>query len=674
MRNSLNIEMLEVPSGSFLMGAVPDDSDALWDEIPQHKVTITYPFLISATEISNQQYEQFDPSHKSRRGDGKGVGFSLGDDEPVVNVSRKDAIAFCEWLSKKEGKLYRLPTEAEWEYCCRAGTNFKYYTGASLPQEFLKDQRLVKKWDAKAFYKNFSLETGKTIPNSFGLYDMHGNVEEWCLDRFAYYTKLDEIDPLNEIPSQADGHAYVTRGGSFGVKPEHLRSSRRLGMLEDDKNWLVGFRIVCAPMPEPSKQKNTREPLNSLVFSNVNQERCDWKSQIASLELENTPVYLKPLPYLVPSRDVDKVPLHPHNHCPAITWCDNGDILAIWFSTNGEHDRDMIILGSRLRKGADCWDPASLFFRVPGRNTTGSSLFTKSDGTILHLNGLEVASSWKTLAMVIRESKDHGATWSSPRFVDANHRWRNQVIAGTFETSKGELIQLCDAVPHGLGGSAFWKSSDGGLTWRDLARDESGKLKKNPWFFKGWKGAWIAGIHAGAVELKDGRFMAFGRANNIRGKMPMSISEDGGYTWKYLPTEFPTITYGQRLVLKRLREGPILFVSFTDRVKISGNNMYKFMKGMELKTLSGEMKRCYGLFAAVSFDEGKTFPVRRFLDCSGGSKEPRYEKGFGIRRPILIDETHGELKGYLAGTQSPDGMIHIVSSRMHYRFNLKWLI
>lgn len=169
--------MVEVPSGSFLMGKVAGDSDALWDEIPQHKVTISNTFLISATEITNIQYEQFDPSHRSKRGNEKDMDFSMEDNEAVVNISLKEAMAFCDWLSKKEGKNYRLPTEAEWEYCCRARTSSKFFTGDCLPAEYWKDQRLIKKWNAKSFYKRFSLDVGKTPPNKFGIYDMHGNVE-----------------------------------------------------------------------------------------------------------------------------------------------------------------------------------------------------------------------------------------------------------------------------------------------------------------------------------------------------------------------------------------------------------------------------------------------------------------------------------------------------------------
>ena len=115
------IPMVEIPAGSFYMGGLGIGQD--YDEAPVHKVTISKPFKMAITEVTNAQYEQFRPEHKQLRGK---YGFSTEDDEAVVFVSYDDAMAFCEWLSKKEGKTYRLPTEAEWEYACRAGSYFKF--------------------------------------------------------------------------------------------------------------------------------------------------------------------------------------------------------------------------------------------------------------------------------------------------------------------------------------------------------------------------------------------------------------------------------------------------------------------------------------------------------------------------------------------------------------------
>ena len=161
--------MVYIPQGTFMMGS--DGAGFNQDEAPQHKVTISKGFRMSATEITNLQYEQFRPSHKELRGKG---GFSSGDDEAVVFVSWYDACSYCKWLSEKTGKRYRLPTEAEWEYACRAGTVTEYNTGDSLPPSALKHQKTERN------LVPVSLEVAQGEPNAFGLYDMHGNVEEWC--------------------------------------------------------------------------------------------------------------------------------------------------------------------------------------------------------------------------------------------------------------------------------------------------------------------------------------------------------------------------------------------------------------------------------------------------------------------------------------------------------------
>lgn len=160
-------DMVNIPAGSFYMGSLGEGED--YDEAPVHKVIISQPFKMSATEITNRQFEAFRPEHRELRGKD---GLSLADDEAVVNVSYQDAVDYCRWLSEKEGKTYRLPTEAEWEYACRAGSYYAYSTGEYLPESFLKNQQTART------LKPVSLRVGQTEPNAFGLYDMHGNVEE----------------------------------------------------------------------------------------------------------------------------------------------------------------------------------------------------------------------------------------------------------------------------------------------------------------------------------------------------------------------------------------------------------------------------------------------------------------------------------------------------------------
>ena len=550
-----------------------------WDEAPQQEVTLP-AFKMSATEITNAQYEAFDPSHNSLRGY---KGFSQADDEAVVMVSWSEATAYCEWLSKKTGRSFRLPSEAEWEYACRAGTTTAYNTGDTFPENQWKVQENTR------FKEPVSLQVAQFEPNAWGLYDMHGNVEEWCLDDY-------------------DSDSKAVRGGSHNTPVRFLRSANRSGSLPEDRSVLLGFRIVEAA---PS----TQEPESVLESPQMRGSSTKWASPV----LES--LFAEPIPYVI--APVDGTPFYSHNHQPAVTWLPDGGLLAIWFSTDAEAGREMVVLQSVFDGKA--WSPATLFCKVPDRNMTGSALLTLEDGDILHFQGVGDAGEWKDLALAIRRRdgrSEPAMTWTPLRYIEPEHEVRHQVIAGPIVTKDGRILLCCDAGPDGEAGTALHVSKDGGETWEDT-------------------GSTIKGIHAGIVELKDGRLMAYGRGNAIDGKMPCSISEDGGHTWTYRATEFPPIGSGQRLVLRRLQEGPLMLCSF-------GPN---------------------GLFVALSYDEGESWPVQKLL--TDGKK--RVLDGGAWTGKFTLDATHAEPKGYLACTQSPDGVIHLLSSRVHYRFNLAWL-
>lgn len=632
--NSIGIRMVNIPSGFFYMGSNGLGED--YDEKPIHKVNISQAFRMSETEITNAQFEQFRLEHKEYRGK---YGFSKDDDEAVIYVSWHDAVAFCEWLSKKEGKLYRLPTEAEWEYACRAGTYGAFSTGDRLPKTSLKN------YEKHESFAPVLLKVAQAPANSFGLYDMHGNVEEWCLDWYGPYVAGEVVDPVG----YASGEFKVTRGGSHGTLPKFLRSANRLAMLPEDMHYMIGFRIVEGAMPNSSY---LQEP--SVEIKNIIQTEYKWTN------LNKKPLFLEPIEYVVQPDCSTSTPYYLHNHCPAITWCPNGDLLAIWFSTDSEFGREMAIWGSRLPQGSSQWEKASFFYKVPDRNMTGSSLlYDKDTKTIYHINGVEAAGWWRNLAIVMRTSTDNGSTWSKGKMIVPEHTMRNQVIAGMFKTKEGYLIQPCDAGPGNDDGSAIHISKDNGKTWYD----PSGTKSKD--FRAGSTGGSIAGIHTGVVQLKDSSLMAFGRGNSIKdesgeSKMPMSISSDMGKTWTYRASEFPPISGGQRLVLMRLNEGPILLVSFTHHPLRSPGEK----GGM---VIDGEKK--YGIYATLSYDEGKTWPVKKLITDG----KHRFMDGGAWTGHFVMDETHAEPRGYFAATQSPDGIIHLISSKNHYRFNLKWI-
>lgn len=635
------IPMVEIPSGSFYMGSNGLGED--FDETPIHKVVISHSFKMGITEITNKQYEAFNPEHHKMRGKN---GLSVEDDAAVTNVSYHDAIEFCKWLSDKEGKKYRLPTEAEWEYACRAGTYTLFSTGDGLPEIFHRNQTIARD------FSYVSLKVAQTPANAFGLYDMHGNVEEWCLDWYAPYPEEKQTNPSG--PSQ--GEFRITRGGSHHTPVKFLRSANRSAMIPEDKHAQTGFRIVEAGYPLNVYDVIAPKPLNQTA---IFQKDKIWNKQAL------TPVFLPPVPYIMPPSCDSDIPFYSHNHQPAITCCANGDLLAIWFSADRENGREMVVLGSRLRSGENEWDEASLFFKVPDRNMTGSALYSDGQGTLYHLNGVEASGDWQNLAMILRTSQDNGATWSTANIIAPEHTKRHQVIAGTIRTREDWLIQACDAGAGSHDGTAIHISKDKGKTWHD------------PWdgaplpdFKDGGSGSTIAGIHAGIVQLEDGRLLALGRGNSIqdkegRNRMPMSISDNMGKTWNYSATSLPYIDGGQRLVLMRLSEGPLLLVSFTDHPQRTPVDE----RGMLFKDKDGKDYIGYGMYAALSYDEGKTWPVKKLVTDG----VYRFLNGGAWTGFFEMDEHRAEPRGYLAGTQTPDNMIHIVSSRLHYRFNLSWI-
>ena len=624
--------MEEIPAGYFWMGSSGWGHD--YDEAPVHKVYFRQGFRMSATEITNFQFEEFMPEHRSSRGHG---GFSYGDNEAVTNVSYHDATAYCEWLSEKTGRSFRLPTEAEWEYACRAGTYTLYYTGDGLPESMMKNQKTERD------LVSVSLEVGQSEPNAFGLFDMHGNVEEWCMDWYGPYSPDVQTDPAGH----ASGVFRVTRGGSHNTPSEFLRSANRSAAIPADRHSQIGFRIVESETELSYLEKRNR------TAGKVSQRKHPWKKKTKDA------FWAPPVPYII--KPSDDTPYYRHHHQPAVTWCSNGDLLAIWFSCDAESGREMVMLSSRLKKGQSEWTEAELFFKVPDRNMTGCSLLHLPDGRLMHMNGVSNSGDWQNLAMCIRFSSDNGMTWSRPELAAPEHTKRHQVIAGPIVTTDGRIIQCCDAGAGSHDGTAVHISTDNGKSWKD------------PWdgapmpsFNDVESGTTIAGIHAGIVELADGSLMTLGRGNTLtdgngRRHMPMSISDDGGKTWTYRCSGLPPIDGGQRLVLMRLKEGPIMLVSFTDHPQRTP---------AEDRGIVFDGTKGYGMFVALSFDEGKTWPVKKLM--TDGTE--RMLDGGAWTKQFIMDATHAEPRGYLAGTQSPDGMIHILSSRLHYRFNLEWIL
>ena len=660
LTNSIGMRLVRIEPGVFRMGAgrtpLPPESDPLrkssmkgpprlegdFDERPSHRVEITRRFYMGATEVTNAQYEQFDPSHAELRGK---LGFSKEDDEAVVFVRWQEAMDFCRWLTEKEGLPYRLPTEAEWEYACRAGTTAYFHTGDTLPKEFHKNARLS--WfPGTPRAGNYDVEqdivplrVGETPPNPWGLYDMHGNVEEWCHDWYGPYEAAEQVDPVG----RADGDFRVARGGSHSTRVYYLRSANRMAVIPEDRHWLIGLRVVIGESPKTRPLPASQPPLNQ---RDVSQEVPE---DLAHGPDPSVPYFKGPRQYMsVEPRGVQPGsygPAYNHeNHEPAIVACPNGDLLATWYTCVNELRRELCLLASRLRRGQEEWEPASPFWDPPDRNLGGHALWFDERDTIYQFSGLAASTTWASCAVTMRTSRDSGATWSKAQLIAAEHGGRHEVSESVFETREGYIVLPCDydgrcgpPWPNAEApryGTALYISRDGGRSWEDTGTCD--------------------GIHAGIVQLRDGRLLAFGRSDG--GPMPKSLSEDMGKTWTFSEAPFPGIGGGQRLVLKRLREGPLFFAAFA--------------KEMRVTDASGDERPASGLFAALSSDEGETWPVRRLITDDGPGRQI---ESLWDGRIATLNISNAEEGGYLAACQARNGIIHLLSDRQHYAFNLAWL-
>ena len=588
--NSVGMKLVTVPAGAFVMGEGAEPPKTMaeyakrdYDESPAHRVTISKPFLMGAHEVTNAQFEQFDPAHKKFRGQD---GVSKADTEPVTFVTWTQAVAFCDWLSKKEGKPYRLPTEAEWEYACRAGTTTPFATGEKITAA---QANIGETPDGKPL---LTAKVGNYPANPWGLHDMHGNVLEWCLDWHGPYEAGEQTDPVG----RSAGYARIARGWCFqktektlGFASKYWRSSNRSGFLPGDANRLTGFRVVQAEMP-------ATKPLPEVLPLN----RQNVKKSATPMPAAAKPLFVN---YTANKTNaaMAKNAFGPvfanHNHFAAVCVCPNGDVLACWYSTVSEQGRELAQAATRLRAGADQWEPVSAFFDVPDVNDHAPVLLRDGD-RIWHFC-TQSLRGWDNASNIARHSDDSGATWSQPQIIlsrdDPKHLSQP---CSAFVTKAGKIVLACDGDDHK--DERLIVSPDRGKTWKVAAGD----MRKT---------AGKYAIHPAIAPTADG-----GIVNFLRGPSPMPVqfSKDDGETWTQKDTPFPGISSGQKAVALRLQSGNLLLISI--------DNSKKVVEGG-------------GTFAALSMDDGATWPHVRKLD--------------GVT-------------GYMAAAQADDGRIYAVGSRM----------
>jgi formylglycine-generating enzyme required for sulfatase activity len=252
--NSVGMTLAYIPAGKFVMGSPLTEKDREEQETP-HEVTITKPFWMGTHEVSQKDFKAvIAPKRPPIFGENRGG----GPDYPMENLLWDEAVAFCNALTnrdeeKKAGRSYRLPTEAEWEYACRAGTTTPFSFGKSLSSTQANFNGNYPYGEAeKGPYLRHTAKVGFSKPNAWGLYDMHGNVGEWCSD-FSdpdYYKKSPKEDPTGPekgvVSTDYHNSFYrVVRGGNWLDEARACRSAFRGKAMPHDPYRLVGFRVVC---------------------------------------------------------------------------------------------------------------------------------------------------------------------------------------------------------------------------------------------------------------------------------------------------------------------------------------------------------------------------------------------------------------------------------------------
>jgi uncharacterized protein (TIGR02996 family) len=248
----LGLRLALVPPGSFWMGSPPDEPGRHHDEGPRHRVELTRAFYLGVYPVTQAQYQAVaghNPSHFRHGGEGAAPVRNLDTSAfPVERVSWQDAVAFCRRLSelpqeKAAGRVYRLPTEAEWEYACRAGTSTMFHYGDALTSDRANIDGNLPEGDApRGLYLARTCPVGRFPANAFGLHDMHGNVWEWCSDWFdaTYYEHSPAADPTGP----AHGKRRALRGGGWFYGARICRSAYRYRYEPDNRHNDFGLRVA----------------------------------------------------------------------------------------------------------------------------------------------------------------------------------------------------------------------------------------------------------------------------------------------------------------------------------------------------------------------------------------------------------------------------------------------
>jgi formylglycine-generating enzyme required for sulfatase activity len=648
---SNGLRMVLIRGGSFLMGneratdaATLGQQKAVFthggeDERPVHHVTLTHDFYISETEVTAHQFVKYQEDH-----------VDAGYFSPyATGVSWEDATGFAAWLTRAEdgtyqdesdqaarrtvesdrprgeGWVYRLPTEAEWEYVARAGSSDHFSSGALPPA------------------------SGE--PNVWGVKNMHTDAIEWVHDWHDDYAGEDETDPVGPVTGLARGvrggglnmpyHELLEKYPVDGRMPFYRRSANRSSA---PPQWRgrhnIGFRLVYAPMPASTP----RAPAPRLHRQFVRQQnpwvdegpdpRRPWyvRREVLPIPLDNAPNPAIRASGLHPT-------MHGKNHNPALLVAPNGDLIATYFSASipdYEDLTDVLIIGTRLRFGAEQWDLPAPFFDFAGAKDIGPVLTRQGDRLWFAAGGGGmdgIVFRWQT-------SDDNGATWGPVQLpVITGRRGDNfpQPVSNLLFGPDGTIMMPTD----GSGANSFlWVSHDGGTTWSDPGGRTNGR-------------------HTVFVHRRDGAILGLGgKASHIDGYMPQSVSHDGGRTWEVSKTIFPWQGPSQQKPsLIRLASGRLFFAS--DWLNAAGEQP----PGLNRT----------GAFVALSDDDGETWTIKDLPDLPPHVRWLFRDKA-GYRPSVLKDGT----LAYSIAAQAPSGVIHLLNSAtypvLHFELNEAWIL
>jgi len=621
---------VSIPAGSFVMGA---DAEALnaaitkgfgvmssrpahgdFDERPAHPARISHGFRMGITEVSPEEFAQFDPSYKAH----------AATPAYAAGVSWEQAMAYCQWLSRKTGKPWRLPTEAEWEYAARAG--------------------------GKKIYGDSDTPLAVDRANAFGVKNMETGRPEWTLDWYGPYEPGDAIDPTGAV----SGMTKVVRGGGLdwrhtatktspdlnlpATSPYFERPSNRASLPPSYKSDTgnVGFRVVQAPMPTA----NGTPPFFHLFMTAVKQRSLTGGPALS--QAVDTPDPGKPIyrtHELFPNLGgksmmgvgwrlgiAQGIGVNYHNS--AIQVLPNGDLFAAFYNTpDNEDDPDQTIMTMRRRAGSNDWDIPEPWPIFADAGLAGPLIW--NDPAHQKEAGGKVWFFWGFARLIgappfaWATTNDNGATWSAahfPEFPQPVGRYASQPINSIVRGPDGAIYLPTDSTGRDSDGngsiSAVWRTANEGKTWSDT-------------------GGRTAGRHTTIVFAKDGGLLGFGGKNsNIDGRMPLATSKDDGKTWVKSKLPFDPLLSGERPSVIRLHSGRLFFVA-----DLNPNRQKHIHKD--------------GAYVALSDDDGATWTMKQ------------------LPANILT-------VGYVTATQGPDGVIHIATTKniVNYEIELNeaWVL